>query len=293
MAAARRYLRAQWILLRGRREFWLLVIAIPSTSAFLYLSGAIAHAQPLDSSLDWPPEFVTMHQLARERDAFPQSVLSLLDSAAWVAWASAVLGALLVGSEFGWATIRTTLVTAGRLEGFFLAKVTSVLVIAAVLLAALVTLGSVLPAVAAVIGVAMVTASPVDWVGAAAYAGAWFVSAAVFGAIGLAFGTLSRSPVLGLIVTLVYITGENIVAQLPMWAPTGRPEGLVLLLPVQSTIQLVRHAATLAGRVDLGAALPEAPPFGVTSSSLLVPFAWVIGLVTVAVVVGARRDIAE
>ena len=271
----------------------MLLLLVPLAGSALYLSGAVSHALPLDPSLDWPPEFIAMQQLVRQRDAFPQSVITLLDNGDWVAWSCALVAAILVGSEFAWGTVRTTLVSAGRLEIFFAVRAVAVLVLAASVLLILAILGAVLPNVVTVAGVGLVKPPPIDPLGGLAYAGAWFVAAAVFTGIGMLMASATRSVALGLVLSVVYVTGENAIAHLPALTASGRPEGLAQLLPVQSTIQLVRQAAGLSGRVDVSAAIPTSNPFAAGDANLIVPVAWAAAAIALAVVIASRSDVHE
>lgn len=267
------------------------LLVVPLGAAALYVVAASSHAAP-DLRPDVPPEFVAYRVLQRQADAFPQSILTLLDNGGWVAYATALLASLLVGAEFSWATIRTTYLASGHLAGFLVVRLTSLALLACLVLVALALLGAVLPVVASPF-IEFPMGPSIDIAGTFAYGGAWLLTAFLFGAIGTFCSILTRSSAAGLVMTIVYVYAENFVVLRPELSPAGYPQGLALLLPVQSTTALVRAAAGVAGRVDPISAMPGAVPFAATGGSPLIPALWIIAILVASFAILARRDIAE
>lgn len=282
--------RAEWLRLRTNRLVWLYFVALPLIAGTLYVAGALAHAGPF-AIPDAPPEFLQQRALLQQRDAFPQSVLTLLDQGLVAAWGAALLASLVVGREFSWGTLRHALAGPGGLKGFVIARSVSLAVAAASMLAILAALGVILPAVMAT-RIEMAASPAVRPSGAVAYAASWFLVILTFAALGTLLAVVARSAAVGAILTVIYINGESFLALRPEIAPDGYASGPATLMPIQSALAFVRRAADLAGRVDPGSAF-QGERFGSLDGNPLVPIAWIVAMVAVASVVLSRRNIVE
>ena len=214
-------------------------------------------------------------------ESFLSNVLSLFAGGLGGAIAL-ILGALAVGSEYGWDTLKFSLTQRPTKLTFFAGKLLAVGVVLALFTLLMLAVGA-----ASSYAVAGLRDAPVDWpplweVTKALGAG-WLVLA-VFAAMGLFLATLFRGSGLAIGLGLVYLLVL---------------EGLFLSLPVENeTFQSI--SKTLPGRnaLDLTLAFGDAPqPFPMPGGTIepaqaaLVLAAYLVGLLALAALLFHRREV--
>ena len=105
------FLRADWIRFRHRRDVLVIALALPVLAVVGYASGLTSSGNQFSFDPDFspPPEILAAMAAERQRFAFPQSVLTLLGSTGIGLLALVYLAVATVGDEFGWSTIRLSL----------------------------------------------------------------------------------------------------------------------------------------------------------------------------------------
>lgn len=235
-------LRAEWIRLRKRRSIQAIVIAVPLLIAVQFAAGylSISEPPPFDEAAvraeliaqgygqGLPPDeaeaFITSQvdakrqerefraeeaAIARAAYAFPRSLVTVLGSSAFVLLALILLTASAIGDEFGWGTIRTTLIAYGNRRRVLAARVVAVGGVGLLLFGIVLVLGAVLPVLLGTGGARPPAQLPaVDWAGIGAlFLGNLAAAATVIGFS--AFATvLVRSGSLALVGALIYFVIE-------------------------------------------------------------------------------------
>jgi ABC-type transport system involved in multi-copper enzyme maturation permease subunit len=154
-------IRAEWLRLRKRRSLQIIVFAVPVLVGVVFVLGynSIYEQPPFDGAayrqelidsgyvLGLPPEeaeplldeaVVTFQQqwdqqeegarLIRATYVFPYSLVHVLGSATFVLIAVVLLTATTIGDEFGWATIRTSLIASTRRRRFLAVRLGAIAV---------------------------------------------------------------------------------------------------------------------------------------------------------------------
>jgi len=278
----RALLRADWLRLRRRRDFWIIGIAVCVLSALTFLAAYRSEAadpvfpdaaQIRQEAVDFgffegtPGEIeaqiaqMVQDQLAQydtqrqdwevqqrfslQKYAFPQSLFTLLGSAIAPILALVLISSLAVGDEFRFGTIRTSLLAAGDRRRFLGARLVSLLAMTVGLFVALVLVGSLLGLGLGLVGADLgVSTVTIDAASAVAWLGAELLTAMVLIALATALTVLLRSGALPLLLILIGVLVELFVANLPVFAPNE------LLAGVPQAF-LVRSIRTLIGDVGL------------------------------------------
>lgn len=81
----------------------------------------------------------------RTRYAFPQSLVTILGNATYLLLAIALLTAMTIGDEFGWGTIRTTLLGSSHRRRVLLVRIAALWLAAALMLGLLFLVGAIAP----------------------------------------------------------------------------------------------------------------------------------------------------
>lgn len=337
-------MRAEWIRFRGRRALLLIVLGVPLLAAFLFITSYGSIAPPdlifdeqavrqewIDSG--WPamgPEFAqeaeaqlkqmidtrraqaaaeqARVEALRARYAFPQSMLTMLASAPFIFFAMILLTATMIGDDFSWGTVRTSLIASSDRRRLLLVRFGFLTVVASVLVAILILLGVALPPLLAATGTPLPAPPALDAGGFVVLLIAEVVVAvAVIGFAALAT-LLVRSGGLTLVVGLVYLAIEGginaLLLRFEAFQPAGAfgrqtdgPAAWVLnLFPVRGTLTLLDRANQAAG------ALPSSPDFPGEVvlrdlDAVRLPFAWVLVLAAIVTALAFRRfsrmDIVE
>jgi hypothetical protein len=171
-------IRAELLRLRKRRSLQIIVIAVPVLVGVIFVLGynsiydysgfdeAAFRQEMIDSGyvVGLPPEeaealldeavaaqremFLQQEEgtkLVRAGYVFPYSLVNVLGSGTSVLVALILLTATTIGDEFGWATIRTSLIASTRRRRFLVVRLAAVGVAGLLIFGMLLVLGAVLP----------------------------------------------------------------------------------------------------------------------------------------------------
>ncbi|HSL98460.1 MAG TPA: ABC transporter permease subunit [Candidatus Deferrimicrobiaceae bacterium] len=258
-------LRAEWIRLRKRRSIQAIVLAVPLLIAVQFAAGylSIGEPPPFDEAavraelisqgygVGLPPdeaEAILALQVSAKRQehefraeeaaiaraayAFPRSLVTVLGSSLFVLLALILLTASAVGDEFGWGTIRTSLIAFGNRRRVLAVRIVAVGAVGLVLFGLVLVLGAALPVVLSSGSARPPAQLPaVDWTGIGALLLGNVVAAATV--IGFsAFATvLARSGSLALVGALIYFVIEAaILSVLVRLEPLQEGSGATWLL---------------------------------------------------------------
>lgn len=287
---------AEFLRLRKRRSLQVIVLAVPLLVAAFFFLGyqGIYEPPPFNAAeyraqliaegygIGMPPEeadrlldeqvaFAEQDDrqwresaaLTRATYVFPYSLVTSLGFATFVLLALVLLVATTTGDEFGWATIRTTLLANSNRTQVLLVRVLAVVGAAALMLGLLLVVGTVLPVVVGSASSRLPATLPTfDWGALVLLLSGQLVAAAAV--IGLAtFATvLVRSGALTLVVVLVYVVAEAAFLVFLLrfeafqFGGNGRPGDLAWLLEAFP----VRGLSTLSMSVSQAASgLPQYP----------------------------------
>ncbi len=213
------HLRADLIRLRGRWDTWVIGFGVPVLAAVGFVQGYlnVGSHYGWDPSQPIPAEVIAAIAAERAGYAFPHSLLSMLGSTPWLLVAAFFLTSMSLGLEYGWGTIRTSLLASPDRRRFLVARLTVLAVGGLAILASFVLLGLVLPDVLALTGNVPPPSPEVlpIQVAGAAVAGAIALGFALSFAALLAIAT--RNPALPLLISLIYFVLEGYVANLSQW----------------------------------------------------------------------------
>lgn len=197
-----------------------------------------------------------------------------------------ILGAMAVGSEYGWDTFKAILVQgSGKLElfGGKLVALAAVLVVFT-----LVMLGA---GAATSYVMARLLEEQASWPGIweiVRAAGAGWLILAVFCALGVALATVFRGTALAVGLGLVYLLLlSNIVNGLAVQSDTAA--NVAKTLPVRNSLDLGRAFGDLSGQAQAAAAGTQ--PVGATQAALVLG-AYLLGFLVIAVALFKVRDVA-
>jgi ABC-type transport system involved in multi-copper enzyme maturation permease subunit len=173
-------MRAELLRLRRRRSLQAIVLAAPLLIGVTFVLGynSIYEEPPFDEAafrqemidggfgVGMPPDELdqlldetveTQRQMYAELDenqrfvratyAFPYSLVQVLGSGVFVLLALILLTATTIGDEFGWATIRTSLVASSRRHRFLLVRLVAIGVAGLLIFGLLLVVGTLLPLV--------------------------------------------------------------------------------------------------------------------------------------------------
>jgi ABC-type transport system involved in multi-copper enzyme maturation permease subunit len=281
--------RADWLRFRKRGALQVMVIAVPVVAAFFYMvgySGSGGGLIPFDEAAyrqqlidegavtGLPPdeaEQQLQQMVASERSgydeqarsiratqstyAFPQSLLLLLGFATFAFLAIILITATTIGDEFGWGTIRTSLIASSNRRRFFLGRFVTLASVAVVLLTALLLLGVVLPGVLAVTGNGPPAAPPIDAAWLAVLVLADLVISITLISFAMMATFLVRSGGLALVAALIYVAIEGAVlaalTRIEAFQDAGSLRWILNLLPFRATVTILDKLAVAAGRVEV------------------------------------------
>jgi ABC-2 family transporter protein len=317
-------LRADWIRLRRRRDFWIILVAV------LVMTSVSFVASYRSDSTDPPPfnqaEFEQMlresgmyeglsaeeaerervrmveemriqeeqnaaaveaqQQLALRRYVFPQSLLTILGSALLPFLALALIAAMATGDEFRFRTIRTSLLAVSDRRRFLLARMTSMTALAVGLIAAILLLGLVLSAVLAVTDPSLPAAPPLEAVGTIVLVATDVLVVVALMAFATAVTLFMRTGSLALLILIVYGLIELFVANLAIFSIGERLAAVPQFFFVNGIRALQSRASFDAG------ALPtpnESPPAMAVDLGLPVMVAIVAAWMLLFLVLADRR----
>ena len=295
----RNLLRADWLRLRRRRDFLVILIGITIVTVVTFLGAyrsdamvfppfnEVEFGQMLDESGMFegmtPEEAVAQRaqmiadqraqeeqeaaareaqrQLDLRKYAFPQSLLTMLGSAILPFLALVLVASMAVGDEFRFGTLRTSLLAASNRRRFLAARMISMTVIAVGLIATILVLGVLVPAILAISGAEMPPAPPLNLP-----ATALLVGVDVLVVVGLmAFATMVtlilRTGTLSVVLLLIYGLIELYVANLPIFAIGNYLAAVPQFFFIQGIRAVQLRLATDAG--SLASSSDSFPPMAV------------------------------
>ena len=283
-------IRAEWLRLRKRRSLQVIVLAVPLLALFFFVTGfgGIYEQPPFDAEryrqelidggyveglppeeadaiLDQEVEFARQNDeqsrqgTAYERTtyAFPASLVRILGYGTFALLALILLTATSLGDEFGWATIRTSLLASSHRWQLLSVRLLALAASAVVIFASLLLLGAILPLLLGVTNYPLVAQPPFD-VGAllVLLAGYLVAGTAAIGFAALAT-VLVRSGALTLVAVLVYATAEIGVLLAMSRFRTFQADGDLAWVPTLLPVRGLTEITTVAGRAATG--LPTYP----------------------------------
>lgn len=239
------HVRAEWIRLRKRRSLQVIVLAVPLLVAFFFFAGYASIWEgppPFDAAevrarliaegfLEGvPPEEAEVYladaieqerffteqalqqgTLARSTYAFPQSLVTVFGSGMFIVFALILLTATTIGDEFGWGTIRTTLLASSHRRRLLLVRFAAMALIAVLLLLSVLLLGVVLPLVLAVAGAELPSAPAIDAGPLGVLILGYLVAGLAIIALAAMAALIMRSGSLALVVIPVYVLVETAI----------------------------------------------------------------------------------
>lgn len=324
-------MRAEWIRFGKRSSIQIIVLAVPLLAAFLFLSGFSSvgpEPPPFDAAavraeliaqgygLGLPPDELEhaldqaveaerfpveqareQHVLQLSAFAFPQSIVTLLGSGTFVLFALLLLVATTVGDEFGWGTVRTTLLASSHRGRLLLLRLGVIAAIGVCLVAALGLLGVVLPLVLSVLGAEFPVTPALNVAGL----GVLVLGTLEAGLVIIAFGAMAtllvRSGSLTLVVLLVYVAVEaailTVLLRFEAFQEHGGLEWLLDAFPVRGISRLLETAGRVAFAVPRFTGEPVSTDLGVAAVPLIALVAWAALSLAVAYRRFTRMDIVE
>lgn len=279
--------RAEWIRFRKRRSIQIIVIAVPLLVAFSFFASfaSVGDVPPpfdavavrarlisegygvglppdqldplLDEAVEQERQFTEQNRqqviVTRSGYAYPQSLVNVLGTGSFMFFALILLTATSIGDDFGWATIRTTLLASSHRVRLLLVRFAALTVASIAILGVLLVLGVALPAVLSLVGAQLPPAPPVN-VGALAVlvVGLLEVSLVVIAFAAMAT-LLVRSGGLTLVVMLVYVVVEAAILALLLQFDAFKQDGplawLLDAFPVRGLATLTDVASRAASAI--------------------------------------------
>lgn len=291
-------IRAEWLRLRRRKDLWFVLAALAALATISYWGplGSIDSHYGFDPAQPVPAEVLAQMAAERMQFAFPQSLLTVLQSGqifvlALIAFATAGTTA----AEFVYGTVRTSLVASSNRRAFLAVRIGAMAVLAVLLLTIVVIIGSVMPLIALAVGVDLPSGRPIDAAGFAALLGSLFLFAMVVIGLASVLTVLFRNSGIALILSFAYFLVENIAVS--RWATQTDAVATAIRLLPSSDLQLLLQSARSAAR-------PVQLPFDGSSPSLpagtpatiwlvLVGIGWASVFLLAAVAIFHRTDINE
>lgn len=280
--------RAEWLRLRKRRDLWIVGLALLGLSIPAYFSG-LANAQAVNAGgipPDLPPDVIeqiraqSLEQLAIY--AFPMSIGTVVQNAQIILLALvAYLAAAVTGAEFGYGTIRTSLVAHADRRGFVVVRLMALALVAVLLIGLLAVLGILLPVLAAWTGTSLPQVVDSDSGRVAGWLGASLLATLLVIGLASLWVVLVRNAAIALVLTIAYVLIEGTMVGLIVRL-AGEEALLRWLLPA-ADLQLLFDRAR--GSTS-GAAMP-------TALAVAVGLGWVLVTWAASVWVLARSDIRE
>ena len=323
-------MRAEWLRVRKRRSLQVIVLAVPVLALFFFVTGfnGIYEQPPFDAEsfrqelidsgyveglppeeadalLDQEVEFALENdELSRQGTAyerttyaFPASLVRILGYGTFVLLALILLTATSLGDEFGWATIRTSLLASSHRWQLLSVRLLGLVVIAVATFGVLLVLGAILPIILGVAGYPLVAQPPFD-VGALLVLLAGYLVAAT-AAIGFAalVTLLVRSGALTLVAILVYATAEIGLLVAMSRFPEFQPEGELAWVPTLLPVRGLTEITNVAGRAASGLASYPGEPVARNLDPTVLPFVSIVIVGALFVGLAYRRfgrmDIVE
>lgn len=324
-------LRAEALRFRKRRSLQVIVAAVPLLAAFVFLASfsslgprppefdpAAVRADLIAQgyTIGLPPEeaeqalddaveserFPTdqmrqQHDLYLANFSFPRSIVSLLGSATFLLFALVLLVATTIGDEFGWGTIRTTLLASSHRARLLSVRLAVILAIALGLIGALILLGAILPLILAITGAESVPGPDLN-LGALGVLVVGILEAALLIVAFAAMATLLvRSGSLTLVVMLVYVAVEAVILTVLLRFPVFQDQGalawVIDAFPVRGISRLLDGAGHVASALPRFAEDAVQTDLGFANVPLVALLIWAGVFLAIAYRRFTRMDIVE
>lgn len=254
-------LRAELLRLRRRRTLQVIVLAVPLLTGVIMVLGynSIYDQPPFDEAayrqelidegfaVGVPPDqlepllhdtienqrqmmgqILEQTALSRASFTFPYSLVLVLGSGAFVLFALILLTATTIGDEFGWATIRTTLLASSHRRQFLLVRFVALVVAGLVIFGLLLLIGIVVPVLISVPAAKLPASLPAFNGGAfLVLLAAELLAALVVISFAALITVLVRNGAFALLASLVWIAIEAAVLTLLLRFPNfGQPSAM-------------------------------------------------------------------
>jgi hypothetical protein len=309
-------LRADWLRFRRRLDIWAILVGVLVVGAIGFMNGYKSDStdQPLltaaeirqqvtefvdfggmtQAEIDAQIEVMVQDGLAQQESSrlaqeeqqqhdlqkydVAQSPLTMIGFGLIPLAALFVVTTLLVGDEFRFGTIRSSLLAASDRRRFLAARLVTIGIITVVLFVVLALLGVALSLILRMAG-AEHPPLPADWIALDGTAALGTVAAVVLsGTAVLAFGVLlallTRSGAFPLLLVLIWLAGESFVANLPIFA-LGQP--LAAIPQAFLTVSVRTLVGDLAGASHAWAYRDASAP----QTAIELPL-WAVALIVVA-----------
>jgi ABC-type transport system involved in multi-copper enzyme maturation permease subunit len=326
-------IRAEWLRLRKRRSLQIIVFAVPVLVGVVYVLGynsiyeqppfdPVAYRQELIDSgyvVGVPPEQAEPllaeavesfrqqwdqqeqgTQLIRATYVFPYSLVHVLGSATFVLIAVVLLTATTIGDEFGWATIRTSLIASTRRRRFLTVRLGAIAIAGLAIYVMLLLVGILVPLLINVPAAKLPASLPAFDTGAfVLLLGGELVATLAVMAFAAVITLLVRNGGLTLVSVLIWVAVEAAILTLLFRFPNfseGQPPPDAWLLDAFPLRGMTTLVDTL-GKAATG--LPSYPGEGVSREFGNAPVP-IVSFAILAVILGAlafrrfqRMDIVE
>ncbi len=322
-------IRAELLRFRKRRSLQIIVIAIPLLVTFFFIVGFASIEQPpppfdeaavrarllaenfggyvpeelkplLDESVEQERYYTEQSReqitIARSGYAFPQSVVTVFGFGTFLFFALILLTATTIGDDFGWATIRTTLLASSHRVRLLAVRLGALGAIALGLIASLLFLGVSLPATLGAVGVQFPPAAPVNVGGLAVLLAGMFETSLIVISFAAMATLLVRSGSLTLVVMLVYVVIEASILTLLLRFEAFQDDGPLRWLLDAFPVRGLSTLMEVAGRVASGVPRYEGDvirSLGDATVPMVAMVIWGTLFAAIAFRRFARMDIAE
>jgi ABC-type transport system involved in multi-copper enzyme maturation permease subunit len=324
-------LRAESIRFRKRRSLQVIILAVPLLAAFIFIASFSSIGPPppaFDAAavraeliaqgygLGLPPEELAQaldeaveaqrfpfeqnrlqHELQLATFAYPQSIVVLLGNGTFVLFALLLLVATTVGDEFGWGTIRTTLLASSHRARLLAVRLGVILAIGIVLALALILLGALLPIILTTTGAQLGVEHPLNLGGL----GVLVLGTLEAGLLIVAFSSMAtllvRSGSLTLVVLLVYVAIEaailTVLLRFEAFRDQGGLEWVLDAFPVRGISRLLDTAGRVASGMPRFAGEGIQTDLSIANVPLIALLVWSAIFLAVAFRRFTRMDIVE
>lgn len=237
------------------------------------------------------------HDLYLATLTFPRSIVSVLGSATFLLFALVLLVATTIGDEFGWGTIRTTLLASSHRARLLSLRLAGILSIAVGLIGSLILLGALLPLILAISGAEAVSGPALNPAGLAVLVAGILEAALLIVAFAAMATLLVRSGSLTLVVMLVYVAVEAailaVLLRFPDFQEPGRLAWVLDAFPVRGISRLLDGAGRVASALPRFAGDDVPTDLGFATVPLVALLIWAGVFLAIACRRFTRMDIVE
>jgi hypothetical protein len=240
-------LRADWLRLRRRRDLWLIFLAVWLIGGIGFISGYHTDAQAADKVAR------DVEQLASlQKYELPQSILTVVGTGIAPIVAFLLIASLVIGDEFRFGTLRTSLLAAGNRRKFLGARLISLLAMAIGMFAGLAVVAAILSLGLVIFGAELPPSTvTIDGGAAIGLVGADVLAVAVVIALATLLTVILRSGALPLLLVILGALLDLFVASLPVFIPGEPLAGAQQFLPVEAIRALLARLGYDTGATAL------------------------------------------